>query len=149
MKFPPFIIGVSMSNLGPVPNTITLLDAVSVSSNSYSFSTAYSVGTRNQLAFSFSATLGAGVTSAEFKIQSCSTQSGTYVDWPYFDEINGTITSGEYVVNAMPYVISIVTTGTNIGPINIPGTKNWWRLAYKITGVGTATLTSKLDYSVV
>ena len=113
------------------------------------FSTAYSVGTRNQLAFSFSATLGAGVLSAEFKIQSCSTQSGTYVDWPYFDEINGGITSGEYVVNAMPYVISIVTTGTNIGPINIPGTKNWWRLAYKITGVGTATLTSKLDYSVV
>lgn len=148
MKFPPFIIGVIMPNLGPVPGTITLV-STSTSSNAYAFSTAYNVGTRNQLAFSFNATLAAGVTSAEFKIQSCSTQTGTYTDWPYFDEINGTIVNSEYVVSTMPYVVSIATSGLSVGPINIPGTKPWWRVAYKITGVGTGTLSVLMDYSVV
>lgn len=137
-----------MSNLGPVPHTLTLFSGTTTS-NAYLFTTPVSVGTRNQLAFSFSATLGAGVASADFKIQSCSSESGTYVDWPYFDEVNGTTTGGEYVVTVLPYVISIATSGQAIGPINIPATKNWWRVAYKVNGAGTGTLSVLLDYSVV
>lgn len=126
-----------MPNLGPVPASTALLSASdAVTSNSYAFTQPIYLGTRNQSAFLVSVTIGAGVTSAEVKVQSGLTATGTFYDWPHFDEVNGTVVAGEFVVDVLPYVFSFIGNG-NIGPLNVPGTVPYVRLAYKISGVGT------------
>ena len=138
-----------MPNLGPVPaNTVLLSASDAITSGNYAFTAPIFLGTRNQSAFLVSVTIGAGVTSAEIKVQSGLTATGTFYDWPHFDETNGTTIAGEFVVDVLPYVFSFTTDG-NIGPLNVPGTIPYVRLAYKISGEGTVNIEANGLFAVV
>lgn len=138
-----------MPNLGPIPASVTLLQSsTGITSTNYAYTDAVNLGTRNQCAIIVNAIIGAGVTSLDIKIQSGLSSNGTFYDWVYLDEVNTTIVSGENLIPVRPYVLSIPTS-TTLGPFNIPGTMPWVRVAYKVSGVGTANADIYIAYSVV
>lgn len=123
---------------------IPIVIATNVTSGNYLYSTAYAVGNCVQGALCVEATLGAGVTSVELKLQQStgSSASGTWYDWSLVDVANKATVSNEYVSIVKSYVLRIdANTGdSDLGPIPFPLLLPYCRLAYKISGVGTANI---------
>lgn len=131
-------------DLSGLPN-LPITTSTNVTSTSYAYSAAYPVGTFVQGFMCIKATLGAGVTSVELKIEQALSSSSSD-DWfggVLCDVANKTTVGSEFLVPTKDYVFSITAnTGTDakIGPIPIALFMPFCRLAYKITGVGTANI---------
>lgn len=135
---------------GYLPNTlgrpfVPVTTSVNVTSTSYLFSDPFAIGTAAQGFLTAKGTLGAGVTSIEFKVQQAYSADPAD-DWncyPLFNVASMVVVANEYVVTVKPYVFRIdASTGTDgkLGPIPIPFFLPYVRLAYKVTGVGTGNL---------
>lgn len=127
-----------LNGLPYVPLTIV----TNITSGTYAFSESFPSGTCVQISMLVRAILGAGVTSADLKLQQ-SLESPSTADWydtPLLDVGGKTTVLGEFLVPCAPYVVSIATTNQRIGPIPFPLLLPFCRLAYKISGVGTANL---------
>jgi len=120
---------------------IALTNTTTITSTSYAFTEAFSPGTCVQASLLVEVTLGAGVTSLDLKLQQClsSDPAAKWWDLPLADVANATTVAGEFLVPMAPYVFSFVTTGQLIGSIPVPIMLPFFRVAYKVTGVGAAS----------
>lgn len=120
--------------------------STNVTSNSYAYSNVLNAGTIVQAALSVKATLGAGVTSVELKFQQAFAEDAAEADWystPLVDTTNKVTVSNEFVAVAKPLTIRIdASTGSTgaLGPFPFFWGLPYGRLAYKISGVGTANI---------
>ncbi len=123
---------------------IPITTSVNLTSTSYLFSDAYAAGTCVQAFLCAKATLGAGVTSVELKFQQCLSDDPTndWYDWPLVDVANKTTVTNEYVSIVKSYVLRIDANAVTdkLGPIPFPLLMPFFRLAFKVTGVGTANI---------
>lgn len=118
--------------------------ALGIMSTTYSFTDAVYVGPCVQGFLCAKYTLGAGVTSVDFKIQQAfsASVSDDWFDTPLLDVANKTKVNQEFSVPMLPYVFSGTSTATNarIGPVPVPLLLPFVRIAFKVTGVGTSDL---------
>lgn len=139
-----------MSQTGYVPSYSTGLPEVplrtstAITNTTYSFSDIYNAGDCQQISMCVKATLNVGTTSLELKLQQGISQSALddWFDIPLLDVANKATVSNEYVVTAKSYVVRLdaSTAGNNLGPIAFPLLMPFYRLAYKVTGVGSANV---------
>lgn len=115
-------------------------------STSYLYSNSENVGHCAQSALYAAVQLGGGVTSVEIKLQQGMSGSiGPWYDYPLVDTANKVTVSNEYVSVVKPYVLRLdantpsLTQG--VGPIAFPLLMPYFRVAYKLTGAGTAAIT--------
>mgnify|MGYP001482851444 CR=1 FL=1 len=123
---------------------VPITTSVDVTSTAYLYSSPFFVGPCVQGALCVRATLGAGVTSVELKLQQAlsSDPSDAWFDWALVDSANKTTVNNEYVSVVKSDVLRIdANTGSDpLGPIPFPLLLPYVRLAYKITGAGTANI---------
>lgn len=130
-------------NIRGLPD-IPLTTSTAISNTSYVFSDIYSQGTCVQVGIAVKATLNVGTTSVEIKFQQgfSNNASDDFFDSPLADTANKTTVSNEYIVTCKGFVIRLdaSTAGNNLGPFPFPLLFPYYRVAYKVTGVGTANV---------
>jgi len=114
------------------------------SSTSYVNSNILNAGKHNKMCIFISQTLGAGLTSAEYKFQQglLSDQSGEWFDYP-IDNIAtaavSTDTPPEFYIEPQAWTQQIKGTPILLGPFEITIGMPFFRVKYKATGAGTLT----------
>jgi len=116
-------------------------------SNSYTYSSIINTGKNNQMCVFISLSLGAGLTSAEYKFQQSLTNdpAGEWYDYPivnYSTLTTSVDTPAEYYLTSKSFTQSL-TAGAGqalkLGPFPIIVGMPFFRVGRKASGVGTLT----------
>ncbi len=113
-------------------------------STTYVYSDALNTGKCNKICIYIAQTLGAGLTSAEYKIQQSLTAepSGKWFDYP-IDNIAMAVVSSdtppEFYIEPQAWTQQIKGTPINLGPFEVTVGMPYLRVMVKVTGIGTLT----------